>query len=61
MSEHLSDVSDSQKTIKKEYTFLSCMLLVSLNKRMGPEIDWWWRGGGTSASGLYQVIVLFTS
>jgi len=61
MSEHLSDVSDTQKTIKEEYTFLSCMLLVSSNKNMGPEFDWCWGGGGTSASGLYQVIVLFTS
>jgi len=46
MSEHLSDVPDNQKTLQKEHnlptlllTFLSRMLLVSSNKKLGPEID----------------------
>jgi hypothetical protein len=46
MSEHLSDVPDTQKTLQKEYTlttllltFLSPVLLVSSNKKVGPKID----------------------
>jgi hypothetical protein len=55
MSEHLSDVSDTHKTLQKEYTlptllltFLSRMLLISLDKIYDLKLIG--GGGGTSAS-----------
>jgi hypothetical protein len=66
MSEQLSDVSDTQKNLQKEYTlptllltFLSHMLLVSSNKIYSLKLIG--GGGGTSVSGLCPVIFLFMS